>query len=159
MYIENFKKFQKDLDDYSKLLRNQIQLEFDAISKETKKEFHKNSEITADSWNQILKSYENVELEKVKNNFQQTTENIKHDTNNEIYKFHAEFKEKLKGISEDKLNNFTKQLDIVLRDEIDLLKQQIDKSYPCDMNIQISKHKPQYKLHNDCAEQGSHFVE
>jgi len=158
MCAENFKKFQKDLDDYAEMFKNQIQSELNAISNESKKEFCKNSEITTDSWNEILRSYKNIELEKVKNNFEQTTEDIKRDRDIEIHRFNLEFKEKLRVISEEKLNEVTEQLDIALRDEIDLVKQRVNKNYPHDINIKISKNKLQPKLCVDYPEQKSHSI-
>lgn len=155
MCAENFKKFQKDLDNYAEIFKNQIQSELDVMSNESKKEFCKNSEIITDGWNQILGSYKNDELENVKKNFEQTTENIKRDMDIEIRQFNLELKEKLKVLSEDKLNSVTEQLDIAIRDEIDLVKKRVSKNYQYDINIKTSMQKSQPKLNSD--DQESHL--
>lgn len=149
MCAEKLNKFQKDLDNHAEIFKNQIQSELDVISNELKKGFCKNSEIITDGWNQILESYKNDELEKVKTYFEQMTENIKRDMDNEIRRFNLELKEKLKVISEDKLNSVTEQLDVAIRDEIDLVKKRISKNYQYDINIKTSMQKPQPKLYSD----------
>lgn len=143
MCKENLNKFQRDLDDYAEMFKNRIQSELDMISNELKREFCKNSEMATDGWDQTLKSYKNVELEKVKNNFECTTENIERDADDEIRRFNLEFKERLKVISEDKLKEVTEQLQIALRDEIDLVvkKGPVDKNYSRD--IKVSKRNEQ----------------
>lgn len=143
MCAENFQKFKKDLEDYTGLFKNKIQSELDAISNELKKDFSKNTETITDSWNQTLGSYKNAELEIVKHNFEQTAENIKRDTEVELQQFYLEFKEKLKIISEYKLNNVAKQLDVALREEINLVKKRVNESY---------EHRSQSKLYSDCSE-------
>lgn len=157
MCAENLNKFQKDLDNYAEIFKNQIQSELDVMSNELKKEFCKNYEMITDSWNQILESYKNNKLEEVKNNFEQTTENIKRETDIEICQFNLELKEKLKVISEGKLNSVTEQLDIAIRDEIDLVKKRVSKNYQHDININTSLQKLQPKLYINSDDRESHL--
>ncbi|VVC30248.1 Hypothetical protein CINCED_3A011342 [Cinara cedri] len=135
---ENLKKFQSDLIHHAEIIKNKIHVEFDVITNELKKNFCEKSETVTDNWNQILGSYANLELEKIKNNYEKTTENIKRDTDNEICRFDLEFKEKLKKMSEDKLNNVTEQLDIALREEINLVKKRVNEKYQNELKINKS---------------------
>lgn len=149
MYAEHFQKFKKDLEDYTDLFKHKIQSELDEISNELKKDFSKNTEIITDGWNQTLGSYKNVELENVKHNFEQTTENIKRDMEDEVRHFQLKFQEKLKVLSEDKLNSVAEQLDVALREEINLVKLRVNESSEHDINNKTAKHKPQSKLYSD----------
>ncbi|XP_022177088.1 spindle pole body component 110 isoform X2 [Myzus persicae] len=154
MCAEHFHKFKKDLEDYTDLFKHKIQSELDEISNELKKNFSKNTEIITDGWNQALVSCKNVELENVKQNFEQTTENIKRDMEVEIRQFHINFQEKLKNVSEDKLYSVAEQLDVALREEINLVKQRVNES--CsehNINNKSTKHKAQPKLcSSDCSD-------
>lgn len=152
MYAEHLQKFKKDLEDYTDLFKHKIQSELDEISNESKKDFSKNTEIITDNWNQTLGSYKHVELENVKHNFKQTTENIKRDMEDEIRQFHLKFREKLKVLSEDKLNSVAEQLDVTLREEINLVKQRVNESSEHYINNKTTKHKPQSKLYSDCLD-------
>lgn len=149
MCTENLIKFQKDMENYAKTFKSQIQSELDAMSNELKKEFSKNAEFITDSWSKTLVSYKNVEMDKVKHNFQQITEDIKRDADVEIHRFNKEFKEKLKTVSEDKLDNITEQLDVVLRDEINLTKTKSNKN---DQETSAKTHNPHLKSCTDCSE-------
>ncbi|XP_016659715.1 spindle assembly checkpoint component MAD1 isoform X2 [Acyrthosiphon pisum] len=165
MYAEHLQKFKKDLEDYTDLFKHKIQSELDEISNELKKDFSKNTEVITNGWNQTLGSYKHVELESVKQNFKQTTENVKRDMEDEIRQFHIKFQEKLKVLSEDKLNSVAEQLDVALREEINLVKQRVNENSEYEINNKSVKHKPQSKLNNDRAElnleyqtEGSHGV-
>jgi len=152
MYAEHLHKFKKDLEDYTDLFKHKIQSELDEISNELKKDFSKNTEIITDGWNQTLGSYKQLELENVKHNFKQTTENIKRDMEDEIRQFHVKFQEKLKVLSEDKLNSVAEQLDVTLREEINLVKQRVNESSEHYINNKTTKQKPQSKLYSDCLD-------
>lgn len=136
MCAENVFKFQKDLDDYSEIFKNQIQLEIDAISDKLKKEHCKNSEIITDELKQELGLCKHDAMEKIKKYFEHTTENVICDTDNDIHKLNLELKEKLKIISEEKLNKVTDKLDLVLQEEIDIVKKQVHE------NVETFNHKP-----------------
>ncbi|CAH1707562.1 uncharacterized protein PF3D7_1120600 isoform X2 [Aphis gossypii] len=152
MCEENLRKFKKDLEDYTDLFKHKIQSDLDAISNELKKDFAKNKEIITDGWNEALGSYKNDELAKAKHNFEQSTENIKRETEIQIQQFHLEFREKLKIISEDKLNSVSEQLDIALREEINLVKKRVNESSKHNMNNKTTKHIPQSEIYNDYPE-------
>ncbi|CAI6366700.1 unnamed protein product [Macrosiphum euphorbiae] len=152
MYAEHLQKFKKDLEDYTDLFKHKIQSELDEISNELKKNFSKNTEVITNGWNQTLGSYKNVELENVKHKFKQTTENIKLDMEEEIRQFHIKFQEKLKVLSEDKLNSVAEQLDVALREEINLVKQRVNENSEYEINNKTTKHKTQSKLYNDCLD-------
>ncbi|XP_060865037.1 uncharacterized protein PF3D7_1120600 isoform X2 [Metopolophium dirhodum] len=152
MYAEHLKKFKKDLEDYTDLFKHKIQSELDEISSELKKDFSKNTEVITNGWNETLGSYKHVELENVKHNFKQTTENIKCNMEDEIRQFHIKFQEKLKDLSEDKLNSVAEQLDVALREEINLVKQRVNENSEYEINNKTTKHKPQSKLYNDCLD-------
>lgn len=151
MCAENLSKFQKNVGSYADVFKHKIQLELETISNELKKEFCKNSEMITDSWNQTLESYKSIELEKLKNSFEQTTENIKRDLNIEIYQHNLEFKKKLNVITEDKLNNVTELLDEALREEINVVKNRVNENHQFD--ISVKTYKPQSKLSIDHSEQ------
>ncbi|XP_026810555.1 protein PFC0760c isoform X2 [Rhopalosiphum maidis] len=156
MYADNLKKFKKDLEDYTDLFKHKIQSDLDIISNELKKDFAKNIEIITDGWNQTLGSNKNDELAKAKHNFEQSTENIKREMELEMQQFHVEFNEKLKIISEDKLNSISEKLDMALREEIDLVKKRVNESSKHDINNKTTNHTSQPiiqpKLCNDCPE-------
>lgn len=152
MCVENINKFQKGLDNYAEITKNKIQAELDVISNEFKKKICTKSGTVNDSWNQTLELYTNLELEKVKNNVEQTTENIKRDTDNEICLINLEFKEKLKQISKDKLNNATEQLDIYLREEIDLIKNRVSEKNQHALNINNMSNDKSNLCANCCPE-------
>lgn len=147
MYTDKLNMFQKDLENYTKVFKNEIQSKLDAMSNELIKEFSKNAQCITDSWNKTLQLYRNTELDKVKNDFEQTAENIKCDTDTELQRFHQEFKKKLEVLSEVKLSNITDQLDAALQNKIDSIKTQTNKNCQDDvtnMMIQASSmHKPQ----------------
>lgn len=150
MYAENLNKFQKDLENYAETLKNKIQSELNIISNEFKNEFCRSSKIVTDSWKQTLESYKNIELEKLKEHFEKTTEDVKHYTDVEINQFNLEFKEKLKSMSNDKFNNATDQLDMALREELILVKKRLCENYQHNFNntSKMSKHKPPTILYN-----------
>jgi len=152
MCAENVHKFKKDLEDYTDLFKHKIQSELDEMSNKLKKDFFKNTEIITDSWNQTLVSYKNVELKNVKNNFEQTTENIKRDMEVEMRQIHIQFQEKLKVVSEDKLNSVSEHLDVALREEINLVKHRVNESFEHNINNKSTKHLPQSKLYGDCLD-------
>lgn len=152
MCAENFHKFKKDLEDYTDLFKHKIQSELDEMSNKVKEDFIKNTEIITDSWNQTLISYKNVELENVKRNFEQTTENIKRDMEVEMRQIHIQFQEKLKVVSEDKLNSVAEHLDVAFREEINLVKHRVNESSEHNINNKTTKHIPQSKLYGDCLD-------
>lgn len=129
---EHFERFQKDLEDHAKALKNRTQSELDAISNELKREFGKNSDAITDGWSRTLESFKNAQSERVKRKLAQSAENVERDADVEIRRFDSEFKEKLQAISEDKLRDVAEQLDAALRDEIDLVKKRIDKNRRCN---------------------------
>lgn len=142
MRAENVIKFQKDLDDYSEVFKNQIQSEIDAMYEKLKKELYENSEIITESLKEGLGSYKHVEMEKIKNYFEHTFENVKRDTDNDVHQFNLELKENLKIMSKDKLNNVAEQLDLLLQEEINLVKKQVHKNCLHDINVEPSKNEP-----------------
>lgn len=148
---ENLSRFQKNVENYADMFKNKIKFELDTINNELKKEFCKNSEIITDSWTQTLGSYKNIELEKVKNNFEQSTENIKHDMDVEIHQYNLKFKEKLNIITEDKLNNISEQLDEALREEINVVKLRVSENY--QHGVKTLKHEPEPRLSINHSEQ------
>lgn len=152
MCEENINKFEKGLENYAEITKKKIQAELIVISNELKKEFCTKSGTVNDSWNQTLELYTNFELEKVKNNVEQTTENIKRDMDNEICHINLEFKEKLKKITKDKLNNVTEQLDISLREEIDLIKNRVNENYQHALNINNRSNHKSNLCANCCPE-------
>lgn len=147
MYMDKLNMYQKDLENYTKLFKNEIQTKLDAMSNELLKEFNKKTQCITDSWNKTLQLYRNTELDKVKNDFEKTAENIKCDTDTELHRFYQEFKEKLGVMSEAKLSNITDQLDAAVQNKIDSVKTQANKNCQDDvinMMIQaLSTHKPQ----------------
>jgi hypothetical protein len=142
MCAENLIKFQKDLDVYSEVFKKQIQSEIDVISDKLKKEYSINSEIITDSLKQGLESYKNVEMENIKRYFEHTIENIKRDTDNDIHQLKLELKEKLKSISKDFLNNVAQQLDLVLQEEINIVKKRVHENSLYNVNTETFNHKP-----------------
>lgn len=149
MFTDNFTTFQNDLENYAKTFKNKTQNELDIISNDLKQNFSKKLELVTDTWDQTLESYKNVELNKLEKHFEQSLENIKHEMNVEINQVDLEFKEKLKGISNDKLNNATNELDVALREEINLVKKRITENYQHNVSIEKSMYKPQSKLNID----------
>lgn len=147
MYTDKLNIFQKDLENYTKVFKNEIQSKLDAMSNELIKDFSKSAQCITDSWNKTLELYRKAELDKLKNDFEQTAENIKCDTDSELHKFHQEFKEKIEVISEVKLSNITDKLDTALQNKIDSVKTRANNNCQDDvinMMIQTSStHKPQ----------------
>lgn len=152
MCAENLKKFQKDIEDYAELFKSKIQIELDVLSNELKKEFCKSTEKINTSWNQTLESYKNVELEKVKKDFEQGRNNFKSDTDNEIHRLNLELKDKLRVISEDKLKTVTEKLDLALSDEIVLVKKRINENCQRNLSVNTSKKEPTSKFCVGCSE-------
>jgi len=158
--LDKLSTFQKDLENHAETFKKQIQSELKFMSDELKKEFCKNSGSVTDSLSKALVSYKNDELDKVKNDFDQTVEIIKRDTNTELHRFNQEFREKLKVISEIKLNDATDQLDLVLRDEIESIKTRVNRSdHDITSNVQPPTHKPPSpKLCVECSGPRSEYV-
>lgn len=150
MCAENLSKCQKNVENYADMFKHKIQSELETINNELKKDFCKKSDIITDSLNQTLESYKNIELEKVKTTFEQSTENIKRDMDLEIYQQNLEFKKKLNIITEDKLNNVTEQLDEALREEINVVKNRVNENYQHDASVKT--YKPPSRLSIDHSE-------
>lgn len=146
MYTDKLNMFQKDLENCTKVFKNEIQSKLDAMSNDLIEEFNNNAQCITDSWNKTLQLHKNAELNKVKNDFEQTAKNIKCDTDTELHRFNQEFKEKLEVISEVKLSKVTDQLDAALQNKIDSVKTQVNKNCQDDVINMIqtsSTHKPQ----------------
>lgn len=159
MCAENLKKFQKDIEDYAELFKSKIQMELDVLSNELKKEFCENSEKINASWNQTLESYKIDELEKVKKDFEQSRNNFKSDADAEIHRSNQELKEKLRIISEDKLKTVTETLDLVLNDEIVLVKKRINENCQHELSVNTSQKEPRSKFCVGCSERRDHNSE
>lgn len=141
------------MENHALMFKNQIQSELDKMSNQLKKDFCKDFEPITDNWNQTLESFKNIELEKVRSKLEQSTENIKRETDDEVHRINLEFKEKLKVISEDKYKNATEQLDLDLREEINSVRKRISENYQFDLNNQVPRHKSQPKRCINCSEQ------
>lgn len=150
MCAENLGKFQKNVESYADMFKHKIQSELETIKNDLKKDFCKKCDVINDSWNQTLESYTNIELEKVKTTFEQSTENIKRDMDLEIFQQNLEFKKKLNVITEDKLSNLTEQLDEALRGEINVVKNRVNENYQHDVSIKT--YKPPSRLSTDHSE-------
>lgn len=150
MCAENLSKFQKNVESYADMFKYKIQSELETINNELKKEYRKKSDTITDSWNQTLDSYKNIELEKVKTTFEQSSEKIRRDMDLEIYQQNLEFKKKISVITEDKLNNVTEQLDDALREEINVVKNRVTENYQHDVSVKT--YKPPSRLSIDHSE-------
>lgn len=155
---KHLNKFQKDLEDHGKAFKTRTQSELDVISNELKNEFRKNSNAIMDNWSHSLKSFEDEELQRLRSKFIQNMENVERNVDVEIRQFNSDFKEKLKMISEDKLHGVAEQLDVALREEINLVKKRINEN--CKYNINNDKtpcHKYQLEPLVNCSERERDF--
>lgn len=161
MCLEKLRMFQKDLENHAETFKKQIQSELQVMSDEFKKEFYKNSENVTNCWSKTLVLYKNDELDKVKKDFEQTMESVKHDTNTELHRFNQEFREKLKAISEVKIKDATDQLDLALSDKVDTVTTQLNRNYYNNTsNVQPpTMQQPSLKLRVDCSRQEPHSAE